>query len=84
MSDQFEYIECWVDDTIGKSPWSNSCPNGQNCKDSDDSDDSDVSDDKKKGLSKDAKLTVILCCTLIPLVLGGGIFLKRLLNNRGN
>ena len=85
MPDHFEYIECWADDTIGKPPWSKSCPAGQSCKDDgggggggDEGDGGGGGGDskKKKGLSKDAKLTIILCCTLIPLVIGIGVLVQ--------
>jgi hypothetical protein len=86
MPDHFEYIECWADDTIDKPPWGKSCPAGQSCNDNDNNGDRgsgssaaafSVGDPSKKGLSKDATLTIILCCTLIPLVLGIGVLVQK-------
>ena len=81
MPDPFEYIECWVDDTIGKPPWDKSCPDGEGCNDdggdngglidslSDGLGDSLGDSNKRKGMSKDAKLTITLCF-VIPLLFG--------------
>jgi len=79
MPDHFEYIECWTDDTIGKPPWGNSCPGGQSCKEKDVGVGVGVGP-SKKGLSNDAKLTVILCCTLIPVVIGIGVLVHKHVN----